>query len=122
MAWIPIAISVGAVLGALGRYYATVFWLEKKGSGFPYGTLFVNVTGSFLLGVISTVVMTDAVPVVTQQLVITGFLGAFTTFSSYILETFNLLSRGNLRVGVLYGIGSSLGGFLSIGVGIWLGK
>jgi CrcB protein len=121
-AWILVSISVGAILGALGRYYTTLFWLKKKGNAFPYGTLFVNLAGSFLIGLMSIVVTSYAIPDTIQTLVITGGLGSLTTFSSYVLEASTLLSQGSVRIGVLYGVGSPVLGILSAVFGIWLGQ
>ncbi|MEO1070624.1 MAG: CrcB family protein, partial [Cyanobacteria bacterium J06638_6] len=50
----PIAISAGAVVGALGRHYASQFWVTQRGTEFPHGTLFVNLTGAFLIGLLAT--------------------------------------------------------------------
>ena len=122
MNWILVAISLGAVLGALARYYITLFWLEKQGNKFPYGTFFVNITGAFLIGVASILTINDSIPVAFQKMIIVGFLGAYTTFSSYILDTANLFRGQRISTGLFYWIGSPVLGFISVELGIWTAR
>lgn len=122
MSWIPFAIALGAVLGALSRYYVTLFWLEKLGKKFPYGTFFINLTGALLIGLASTMSAALTVPVEIQTLIMIGFLGAYTTFSSYILDTANLFHNRRFSVGFFYWIGSPIVGFICIQFGIWIGQ
>lgn len=122
MNWIPIAISTGAVLGALSRYYLTLFWLQKRGDQFPYGTLFVNLTGAFVIGLVATVAPAYGVAIALQKFILVGFLGAYTTFSSYLLDTVNLYRNQRPLAGYGYWIGSIMVGFLSVKLGIWLGQ
>lgn len=122
MIWISLAISMGAALGALGRYYTTVFWLEKLGSKFPYGTLFVNLTGAFLMGLVSIRVTMYDIPITVQKMVLVGFLGSFTTFSTFILDAVNLFGRRKIILGLLYWLGSPVLGFICVELGIWVGK
>lgn len=122
MIWIPLAISIGAVLGALGRYYATVLWIENQGNEFPYGTLFVNLTGALLIGMAVSLVTRLAIPVLIEKMVLVGFLGAFTTFSTYILDAVNLLGKRKILLGLLYWLGSPILGFVCVELGIWIGQ
>ncbi|NJK37209.1 MAG: fluoride efflux transporter CrcB [Oscillatoriales cyanobacterium RM2_1_1] len=114
MAWIPVAISIGAVIGALSRYYITLFWIQKKGTRFPYGTFFVNLTGAFVIGFLSIFVVKVGFPVALQKLLITGFLGSYTTFSSYILDTTVLFKNRGKFLGYFYWLGSPVLGFLLV--------
>jgi CrcB protein len=122
MNWIYIAISSGAILGALSRYYLTLFSIKKWGSRFAYGTLSANLTGSCLIGFIVTFTAQKTIPVESQKFLLIGFLGAYTTFSSYILESANLFRRQKLFDGLLYWLGTPILGFMCLELGIWLGQ
>lgn len=114
----PIAISAGAIVGALGRYYASQFWIARCGMGFPYGTLFVNMTGALAIGFLATELAPAATP--PPQLhnaLVVGFLGAYTTFSTYVLDIDNLRQLNTPRVMLLYGLGTPLLGLLGVEAG-----
>jgi CrcB protein len=122
MDWTPIAVGFGAIFGALGRYYLTLFWTQKRGSLFPYGTLFVNLTGALVIGIVATLAPAYGLPVALQKFVLVGFLGAYTTFSSYILDTANLFRSARSLVALFYWLGSPVLGFLCVELGIWIGQ
>jgi fluoride exporter len=88
-------IALGAVVGASARYFLSGYIAKSLSSGFPYGTLIINITGSFLLGLFlvwtSQRVLVDAR---WRLLVAIGFCGSYTTFSSYAFETFALFEQG----------------------------
>ena len=81
------AIAMGGSIGALMRYYAGILMSMITGSNYPYSTLFVNVVGSFLIGVLVEVVAfkSNTTPEM-KGFLITGCLGAFTTFSTFSLD------------------------------------
>lgn len=116
-------ISAGAVLGANARYWIGTWAAEKWGSAFPYGTLLINLTGSLLLGLFMALTAERAVidPRV-RLLVATGFLGAYTTFSTFTYESVTLLLKGAVAPGLLNAFGSTALGLLAVGIGIWVGK
>lgn len=89
--------AAGGVLGTLLRYWTTNSMHDLMGRGFPYGTLVVNVLGSFLIGLLSLALAPrfEINPELRLAL-ITGFLGAFTTFSAFSFETIRLLQEGML--------------------------
>lgn len=90
-----LAIAGGGALGALCRYWLSVGVHRLAGSGFPYGTLTVNVIGSLLVGFLSVwLVERLAAPPELRAMLIIGMIGAFTTFSTFSLETLNLLEQG----------------------------
>jgi len=90
-----IYIAVAGSLGALGRYYLAGLAQRVLGGGFPYGTLLVNVLGSFLVGFVMQVGMsTDLMPRSLRLAATLGFLGAFTTFSAFSYETLGYLEDG----------------------------
>ncbi|MFM7427806.1 MAG: fluoride efflux transporter CrcB [Elainella sp.] len=120
-----LAISLGAVAGALCRYglgqWFGQWFGQWLGSGFPYATLFVNVTGCFLLGGFSQFAQLRAMPLDPQMrlLVTTGFLGSYTTFSSYELDTAHLLDR-SFAAALAYWMGTVLLGLLALRSGMAL--
>jgi len=84
-------IAAGAALGANARYLVNLWAASRFGADFPYGTLLVNITGSFILGflVAFSTERFDLSPEM-RLLLATGFLGSYTTFSSYAVESLNL--------------------------------
>ena len=92
-----IFIAVGGAVGAVLRYGASVSVYSLLGRGFPYGTLFVNVSGSLLMGLLSVIMLErfDLGPE-WRAAVLVGVLGSFTTFSTFSIETLNLLEQGEL--------------------------
>ena len=116
-------ISAGAVLGANARYWIGTWAAEKWGAAFPYGTLLINLSGSLLLGVFMALTAERAVidPRI-RLLVATGFLGAYTTFSTFTYESVSLLLKGAVVPGLLNALGSTALGLLAVAAGIWIGK
>jgi CrcB protein len=119
----PIAVILGAIPGALSRYYLTLLFARWLGVAFPYGTFFINVTGAMIMGffVTLTVERTLASPDL-RLLVAVGFLGAYTTFSSYVLDTSALIQGGNKSLALFYWLGSAVIGFIALEVGSWFAR
>ena len=115
MNWISIA--VGGAAGALLRYLVSGWAYALMGEGFPWGTLSVNVIGSFLIGFLWRLFDQIAIAPNTRTLIFVGGLGAFTTFSTYGLESLNLLRSGQYRLGALNMLGSNVLGILSVFLG-----
>lgn len=92
-----VLIAVGGAFGAVSRYGTALGVYSIFGRSFPYGTLFVNVTGSFLMGILS-IMLLDRFNMGPEwrAAILVGFLGAFTTFSTFSIETLNLLEQGDL--------------------------
>jgi len=89
-------ISLGAIAGASARYFISRFVTRVVSSSFPYGTLLINVTGSFLLGLFLVWATERALPDPHWRLLIAiGFCGSYTTFSSYAFESFSLFEQGH---------------------------
>lgn len=87
-----LCVALGGSLGAISRYCigkGVTYWL---GLGFPYGTLFVNVIGSFLIGFILSCVSSDLI----KMFFVVGFLGSLTTFSTFSMDTVAALMHGHL--------------------------
>jgi len=90
-------IACGGACGAVLRYAASLGVYSVLGRGFPYGTLFVNVTGSLLMGFLS-IVMLERFNVGPEwrAAILVGVLGSFTTFSAFSIETLNLFEQGDM--------------------------
>lgn len=102
-----VAIAAGGAFGALGRHFVNVLALAWFGTAFPWGTLTVNIVGSFLMGVfveLSALAWSPG-PALRAMLTV-GMLGAFTTFSTFSLETALLYERGQLGLSALYVLSS----------------
>lgn len=96
-------VAAGSVLGGWARYLAGVL-LQPAGPGFPWATLFVNVTGSFVIGFYAAITGPDGRLLVSarqRQFVMTGFCGGYTTFSTFSFETFQLFRGGHFPTGAL---------------------
>jgi CrcB protein len=111
-------IAAGSVLGGVARYLASL--VIQLNPEFPWATLFVNVTGSFIIGFYSTLSGPDGRLLANtrqRQFVMTGFCGGYTTFSTFSLETFKLLQAGMTRIAFI-NIAVSIVTWL---LAVWLG-
>ncbi|PSO78950.1 MAG: fluoride efflux transporter CrcB [Cyanobacteria bacterium QH_9_48_43] len=120
----PIAISLGAIAGALSRYYLSLWFAQRFGTSFPYGTLFVNFTGCLGMGFFVTLAL-EQITVVSPEirsLVAVGFLGSYTTFSSYELDTLTLLRDRHTAVALLYWVSTAVVGLFSAQLGVILAR
>lgn len=116
-------ISAGAILGANTRYWLGTWISQKWGASFPWGTLLINLTGSFLLGLFMTLATERfLIDPRWRLLVAVGFLGAYTTFSTFTYESISLLLKGQILPGLLNILSSTLLGLLAVGLGILLGR
>lgn len=114
-------IGIGGFVGANARYIVGRFIGQHLGTSFPWGTGIVNLTGAFLIGMIVTLLTDRAVDdPVWRQLIIVGFLGGYTTFSSYTLEAVTMMQDGRWAPAVSYILGSNVLGLLACFGGIWL--
>lgn len=117
----PLAIALGAIPGAWCRYYATLLLARWFGNDFPYATFLVNFSGCVLMGmVVAFASPPSRLSPDLRLLLAVGFLGSYTTFSTYALEVSALLRTGQIRDGCIYGFGSVILGVLGIFFGIRL--
>jgi fluoride exporter len=120
----PIAISLGAIAGALSRYYLTGWCTSQWGTTWPYGTFIINLSGCFLMGLVATLAAATGPTLISPELrllLTTGFLGAYTTFSTYGLDTVTL-AQNQRPIGALgYWAGSAVLGALAVVLGGQLG-
>ena len=114
-------IAVFGAIGTLARYGLQGFLQVKMGSTFPYGTLVINLTGCFFLGLIGQITLNRMVvsPELRMAIAI-GFFGGYTTFSSYGLQTLNLARDGEWLGVALNIVGSNVLGLLAVYLG-WVG-
>ena len=113
-----LVVLAGAGLGGLARYVGGTFIMSKYGGRFPLGTLVINVTGSFLIGVLMTLLTERLHPHPNWRLfLVVGILGGYTTFSSFEYETYQAMRDGERWMGLIYVAGSVLLGYL----GVWFG-
>jgi len=118
-----LAIAGGGALGALGRFFMSTAVYRLLGSAFPWGTLAVNTLGSFLMGFLFVLfVERFGVGPQVRAAVLVGFLGAFTTFSSFSLETLKLIEEGALSAAFLNVTVSCLVCLLACWGGILVGR
>ena len=95
--------AIGAAIGGVARYVVGQFFAQRFGPGFPYGTLFINVTGSFLIGVVAELATSrafGATPLI-RIFAATGILGGYTTFSAFPLDALVLVSDRRARFAAL---------------------
>lgn len=115
-------VGLGGLSGAILRFAVGRFAVERFGGGFPYGTLFVNVSGSLAIGVLFTLLVGRVADPAWRLLLITGFLGGFTTFSAYTFEAVTLIDDGRWQRAAVYLIGSNLLALIVCAAGITLGR
>ncbi|KPU84835.1 protein CrcB [Marinosulfonomonas sp. PRT-SC04] len=118
-------VAIGGALGAVARYLTGVAAVRIMGHGYPWGTLTVNIVGSFLMGMLIVVLMTKDGGMRVAPLLMTGMLGGFTTFSAFSLDALTIFERGQIGQAALYvsaSVGLSLAAiFLGVMIarGIW---
>jgi CrcB protein len=109
-----VAVALGSIVGGVARYLVSVLFVSQFGNGFPWATLFVNVTGSFIIGFYAALTGPDGRLFVSprqRQFVMVGICGGYTTFSAFSLETLRLVQSGDVRSASLN---------LSISVASWM--
>jgi CrcB protein len=118
-----IVIAIGGAFGAVARYWLTELASMIFGATFPYGTLIVNVLGSLLLGFVFVFfVERSLLAPLWRSAVMIGFLGAFTTFSTFSLQAFDLIQHERYLAGGIYIVSSVVISLLAIGIGMAVAK
>ncbi len=114
-----LAIAAGAVPGALSRYQITEWTKAKFGTNFPLGTFIINLTGCLAVGFFFTISQgITGYPSELDLLIRTGFLGSYTTFSTYGFDTLNLWRNHPRMATFFYGAGSAIFGVIGVKIGV----
>jgi CrcB protein len=117
-----LVIGLGGFIGANARYIIGSWAAQKWGTSFPYGTFLINITGCFILGLFATLTVRYAWNDYWRLLIAIGFVGAFTTFSTFEYESLQLASEGALAGAALNILGSVILGFLAAFLGVVLAR
>ncbi|HEV3334023.1 MAG TPA: fluoride efflux transporter CrcB [Bryobacteraceae bacterium] len=113
----------GGGVGSLVRYVAGLAIMTRFGSRFPLGTMVINITGSFLIGLLMTLLTERFQPHPNWRLMlVVGFLGGYTTFSSFEWETYSAIREGGFWIGLANVLGSVLFGYAAVWLGALLGR
>jgi CrcB protein len=113
-----LVVLAGAGIGGLSRYVAGTWIMAKYGGRFPLGTFIINITGSFLIGLLMTLFTERWQPHPNWRLfLVVGVLGGYTTFSSFEYETLQAMRTGARWMGLIYVTGSVVIGY----IGVWIG-
>lgn len=112
-------VGIAGAIGALVRYLVGRFFAERVSSQFPVGTLVINVSGAFLIGLLAGLVGHQVVSASVQLVAATGFLGGYTTFSTMQWESVQLMRSGSVSQGLLYLLNTFALGLL-VATGGWV--
>jgi CrcB protein len=115
-------VALGGAVGAMARYGVNISATHVFGHGFPWGTLIVNILGSFLMGVAIVKFSQIHISQEFKTMIITGFLGAFTTFSTFSLDAVTLWERGEMLHAFLYVTASVIISISALFLAMWLLK
>jgi CrcB protein len=118
-----VMVGVGGCLGSILRFWLGSYIASRMGTRFPYGTLVINITGSFLIGLVFALLSARTYwnPNLIYLISI-GFIGGYTTFSSFEYETFRTIQDGQIGLGILYVALSLFVGFIAVWGGIVAGR
>ena len=115
------AIALGGALGAVARYLVGETVTTQVGSVFPWGIFVVNVVGCFLIGMLFVLLAEQHQGAgIWRSLLMVGFLGAFTTFSTFSLQTLALIETGRWLTALAYSLASLLSCLVAVAFGVWI--
>tara|TARA_B110000444_G_scaffold252712_1_gene282418 strand:+ start:75 stop:446 length:372 start_codon:yes stop_codon:yes gene_type:complete len=115
------AVAVGGALGSIARYALSTWIFDISSHKFPYATLAVNVLGSFFMGILFVIIVEKAaLPTEMRSLLMIGFIGAFTTFSTFSLDALGLWQNGHIFMSVVYMLATVILCLIAISSAIWL--
>jgi fluoride exporter len=118
-----VAVAVSGSIGSVARYLVAIGSNKIFGMNFPWGILIINVTGSFLIGALVGLFATRwDLPQAVRIFLTVGICGGYTTFSTFSLDSYYLLERGELGAALLYMIGSVLLSIGALGGGLYLSR
>ena len=118
-----ILIGLGGFAGAITRYVVDGAVVERTAGAFPWGTLVVNLSGSFALGLLFALSAERAIlPAEIRGPLLIGFIGAYTTFSTFMLESWRLVEDGAIALALANLVGSVVLGLVAVVAGLTLGR
>ena len=118
-----ILVAIGGAAGAVARYVVDGYVAERAAGAVPWGTLVVNLSGSLLLGLLfAFAVERDVLPAAVRAPLMIGFLGAYTTFSTLVLESWRLWEDGAVGLALANAFGSVVLGLVAVVIGLTLGR
>ena len=118
-----VLIALGGAAGATTRHLVDTWISERAGGAFPWGTLVINVSGSLVLGLLFALAIERGVfPASVRGPVLVGFIGAYTTFSTLMLESWRLVEGGAVVLGLANLVGSSVIGMIALIGGLMIGR
>jgi CrcB protein len=115
-------VAVGGAIGAVSRYLLGAWLQPRLGPDFPWATFAINVSGSFLIGVVLGLVSEGALSAEARLFLAVGVLGGYTTFSTFSYETLELLADGTMRAFLFNALGQLVGGLFAVYLGLALGR
>ncbi|HEY8668482.1 MAG TPA: fluoride efflux transporter CrcB [Tepidisphaeraceae bacterium] len=116
------AVAVAGAVGAVLRMFVATVCGRWFGTGFPVGTFLINISGSLFLGWFLAIVGNRAVSDTMRLAIAVGFVGAYTTFSTFMYESNSLIEDGLQIKAIMNLIGSLIVGLMAVRVGVWLGQ
>lgn len=117
-----LVIGLGGILGANARYLVAGWVTQRFGLAFPWGTFLINISGSFVLGFFMAYMLRHPTYHYSRLFFAVGFLGAYTTFSTFSLESLQLIQNGRVLLALTYMLGSSVIGLFGAWIGFLLGR
>ena len=111
-------VALGGALGAVARFVVASGFARRFGTGWPWGTLFINLTGCFLIAVFAARLTSPSM----RYLLPVGFVGAYTTFSTFEYETMRLFELGQPGGAIAYLLASNLLGYGAVLLGSWAAR
>ncbi len=118
---VVLGVAAAGGLGAVARLVLDGVLRSRVAVSFPLGTTVINVTGSFLLGLVTGLALAHGLPPEWRAILGTGFLGGYTTFSTASYETVRLAQQRRYRAALFNGVGMLLLALAAAGLGLWLG-
>ncbi len=116
-------VGLGGFFGAISRYLVDGWVTDRLGGSFPYGTFVINISGSLVLGVLFALTVERGVlPAESRAPLMIGFVGAYTTFSTLMLESWRLIEDGSVAAGMVNLVGSGVIGIIAVVAGLTIGR
>lgn len=115
-------VAIGGAIGASGRYLTGIAATKIIGHGYPWGTLIVNVVGSFAMGMLVVYLMSKDGGMRMAPLLMTGVLGGFTTFSAFSLDALTIFERGETLSAMIYILATVIFSILAIFIGLFVAR